>query len=266
MNKIFAFVALFISPLAFAQTTLLSEDFQNGFPSTWTRVDVDMQTPDPDVAEYNEAWIIKENPDSAGDSVISSTSYYSPAGTANKWLITPAINLGAFGNFLTWEGSSHDPSFPDGYYVLVSTTDSLVSSFTDTLEIVSAENEEWTFREVNLSDSGFNNQTIYIAFVNRTNDGFKLYLDNIEVRVDDPLTVHSNSLASFKVVPNPVSTELQIHTVKQIKEVLITDLNGRILIRNNNKLIAVNELRSGNYIVNIVFKDGSRSRQQFMKL
>ena len=114
----------------------------------------------------------------------SATSYFSPIDTAYRWLITPALNLGAFGNKISWSAKSHDPSYPDDYLVLVSHTDAEPSSFTDTIGNIEEENFEWTNRSVDLSQNGYDDSTIYIAFVLRTFDGFMLYLDDFLVEKD----------------------------------------------------------------------------------
>jgi len=179
MNKTLIAIALLIGTQAMGQIEIYNEDFQSGLPVDYLIVDNDGLTPDPQVIDFADAWIELVDPDNAADTIMGSTSFFDPVGQADRWLITPAITLGAYGNFLYWEAKSHDPSFPDGYYVMASSTDTQISSFTDTLVIISAELEDWTSREVNLSEKLLDGQTIYIAFVNRTDDGFKLYVDDI---------------------------------------------------------------------------------------
>src|SRR5687768_8709895 len=104
--------------------TFMSENFNSGFPASWTRINNDGLIPDAAVSFVNNAWVAYEDIDSTGigDSVMVATSYYSPAGTADDWLITPAITLLHHGNFLNWEARSQDPSYPDGYDVMISNT------------------------------------------------------------------------------------------------------------------------------------------------
>ena len=176
-----------------SQSEIFFEDFQNiglEIPSSFTIVDNDGLNPHSSVNEYDSAWIAIPDPFDNGNSnqLASSTSYFDPIGEADRWLITPGISLGQYGNILSWEAQSHDPSFPDGYYVLVSETDTELTSFSDTLAYVYAEiADSLNYNEVNISEFDYNNQTIYIAFVNRTNNGFKLYLDNIRLVKEDPI-------------------------------------------------------------------------------
>ena len=91
------------------------------------------------ISEFTSAWITTIDPIDSTDTIAASTSYFSPAGTASRWLITPQLSLGAFGNYINWNARSHDPSFPDDYLVLVSTTDSQITSFTDTIGNINEE-------------------------------------------------------------------------------------------------------------------------------
>jgi hypothetical protein len=85
-----------------AQTVILSTDFQQGMPAVYTIVDNDGKTPDALVAEYTSAWITTVDPENAADTVAASTSYFTEMDSASRWMITPPLSLGAFGNFLEW--------------------------------------------------------------------------------------------------------------------------------------------------------------------
>ncbi|MCH2225960.1 MAG: choice-of-anchor J domain-containing protein, partial [Crocinitomicaceae bacterium] len=240
-----------IAPIA--QTEVYNEDFQAGIPVDFTIVDNDGLTPDPSVIEYTDAWIHTVDPDdvSTTDSVMSSTSYFSPAGQANRWMITPSITLGSFGNTLFWEGKSHDASFPDDYLVLISTTDTQISSFSDTVSYTLQEWATWTQHEINLSDYGFNGETIYVAFVNRTNDGFKLYIDDIRVEIDDPASINPITSINLNLYPNPSSNSVKISGI-DVLSVAIHGLDGKLLKTIENKnTINLQELAEGNYLFSI---------------
>lgn len=243
-----------------AQTDIINEDFQSGLPATWTLADKDGLTPHASVAEYTEPWIIKDDPDNTGDSLVSSTSYFDPAGQASKWLITPALDLGAFGNILYWEAKSHDPSHPDDYQILVSTTDTDTASFTNLLTQVGNELDTWQSHEVNLSDSGYNSQTIYIAFVNTTDDGFKLYLDDIRVVKDDPASIDENELPqSVAIYPNP-STGLIRHNAKNISQINVINQTGQVAANFTGFIpseLDLSALNKGLYFIQFQQTDGN---------
>lgn len=109
---------------------------------------------------------------------IASTSWYTPTGTANDWVVIPAVNFTA-NTVLTFKGRAGSGRGANGYEVLVSTTDSAVSSFTNTVLSVSSESNNWNSRTVDLSV--YANQRAFIAFRNNTNDGYIIAIDDIAV-------------------------------------------------------------------------------------
>jgi hypothetical protein len=234
-----------------AQIDLLNIDFQSGIPTNFTIVDADLNTPDIQVSEFTSAWISYDDPDSSINKVAASTSFFSIEDTASRWLITPALQLGNFGNFISWNAKSHDPSFPDDYYILVSTTGIQPSDFFDTIGYVEEENFEWTNREVNLSLESYNSQQIYIAFVNRTYDGFKLYIDDIKVRKEDPVSIAELADLSFKVYPNPFKNQLTIESEVAIDKVRIFSINGTLLLETGDKNLDLAHFEKGYYFVQI---------------
>ena len=251
-----------------AQTVAYSEDFQQGLPVSYTVVANDGLTPDASVSEFTDAWIEYVDPDNSLDTVAASTSYFSPVGTADRWLITPAINLGGFGNYLYWEAKSHDASYPDGYQILISTTDTQLSSFTDTLDAVQVEQEYWTQRSINLSEEGYDEfEIVYIAFVNRTNNGFKLYLDDISVEIHDPRGLRPAglsdlSLDNIHVYPNPTSDYIEINEKHQGAKIYSQD--GKLVLISNESKIDVRTLSKGAYFIEALTERGT-ARGRFVK-
>jgi hypothetical protein len=256
MRNCIIVVSFFVSINSWTQTDILLTDFQVGIPSNYSIVDNDGFIPDAQVSEYISAWIVVPDPDNVVDSVASSTSFFSPIGTADRWLITPPLSLGAYGNSIEWQGKSKDASYPDDYLVMVSTTDAAFTSFTDTIGYIIEENFEWTNRSVNLSSIGYNNQTVYVAFRNITEDGFKLYIDDIHVWVEDPANVEELSTASITIFPNPVKDVLSIESNSLIEKVLLTDLNGNLLIDSNSSTLDLSKLNTGFYNLHVVTQNG----------
>jgi hypothetical protein len=249
---------------AFAQTVIISTDFQQGIPANYTLVDNDGNTPDPLVAEYTSAWITVVDPENALDTVAASTSFFTALDSASRWMITPPLALGAYGNYIQWNAKSHDPSYPDDYLVLVSTTDNQLSSFTDTIGYIKEENFEWTNREVNLFTEGYHDQTIYVAFVNRTLDGFKLYIDDIEVRKDDATGLQEPSTISFVVYPNPSSDLIYVSGTEKLEKMELLDLNGMLLQTTALTFMNVQALPSGMYLIRCTM-NGMTSTKRFTK-
>ena len=249
---------------AFAQIVILSTDFQQGIPTNYTLLDNDGNSPDPLVAEYTSAWITVVDPENAMDTIAASTSFFTAMDSASRWMITPPLALGAFGNYIEWNAKSHDPSYPDDYLVLVSTTDNLLASFTDTIGYIKEENFEWTNREVNLFTEGYHDQTIYVAFVNRTLDGFKLYIDDIEVRKDDPVGLQEPSPISFMVYPNPSSDMIFVSGSQNLEKMELLDLNGMLLQTTKSSYMNVQEIPTGIYLIRCTM-NGETSTKRFTK-
>jgi hypothetical protein len=255
-------ISIFITYYSQAQTIIFQEDFQNGISNSWTLIDNDGLNPV--FSEYNNAWIAILDPENPLDTVASSTSYFNPIGKANRWLITPQVTLGAFGNFLEWNGKSQDASYPDDYMVLISTTGTQISDFTDTLLEVSGEIFEWTTRSIDVSAQGFNNQSVHFAFVENTMDGYKLYLDSIKVIKDDPSFLNEISEINFSIYPNPTSSKLIISSSVSFDKIIIYNELGQILITSTSKEINVANFENGIYTVELI-SNNQISRKRFIK-
>lgn len=247
IKKIALFIVSASTSLTFAQTEVYYEDFQTGLPVAYTIIDNDLNTVHADVIDFADAWIELVDPTNPLDTIMGSTSYFDPTGIADRWLITPAITLGAYGNILYWEAKSHDPSYPDSYQVLVSTTGTQIADFTDTLVYIGQEIADWTSRDLNLSEFLLDNQTVHIAFVNKTNDGFKLYIDDISVEIEDPLGINEITNKDYTVYPNPTNGIVNLSFASEL--ITVYSLAGRELLNGSGKTIDLSSLESGKYFV-----------------
>jgi hypothetical protein len=268
MKLLFTFLVLALSFSTFSQVDILVENFDaTSLPAGWTVVDNDGNTPHQSVSEYTNAWIYKEDPLNAGNGTFSSTSYFDPVDRADRWLITPQITLGAESNYISWKGLSGDASFPDSYKVMISTASNDIADFTDTLVVISSELPEWTERVINMDE--YANQTIHLAFVNTTFDGFKLYIDSVYVREQDPLSVdeYQAEVKTTKVYPNPVEQILKI-SGENMESTTIQNLAGEVVFESNTLVgnpVEVSEYPSGIYIVSIILSDGTIERHKLVK-
>ncbi|WP_310991361.1 T9SS-dependent choice-of-anchor J family protein [Aequorivita marina] len=132
------------------------------------------------VQDFNtEAWI--QFYDGYDNKIAFSTSWYEPAGQSDDWLITPAIEIPNNGEpTLYWKGKSYDFENLEDYDIRVSTTTNDISSFTET--ILSVEGEQpFDFNSRSLDLSTYKGQTIYLAFVNVTDNGLFLALDDLYI-------------------------------------------------------------------------------------
>lgn len=158
------------------------------FAPGWFLCNVDNNQPDAQVAYVNNGWIRREdfnlNPT---DSCAFSTSYYSPAGTANDFMWTPLIGPLPDNCELSWKAKVYDAAYADGYEVRIMTVrptggpGDIGNQLTHSTVLFSTtgENNTWTTHTVDLS--AYTGQTVYIGFRNNTYDKFLLAIDNIQV-------------------------------------------------------------------------------------
>jgi LPXTG-motif cell wall-anchored protein len=104
------------------------------------------------------------------------SSYFSPAGKADRWLITPALAISGQSDVLRWSAQSQDPLYLESYEVWISTASADPADFT---LLQSFADEPSTFQQHYTNLSAYAGQTIYIAFRLVSNDMFVLVLDNI---------------------------------------------------------------------------------------
>jgi len=253
---------LFITPLTgLSQGILFQETFSTGIPASWSIVDEDGLSPAEDVIEFTEAWI----PFIFGsDTCAASTSYYDTEGSAADFLITPKISLGNFSK-INWSARSVDASYPDGYLVLISTTDSLISSFTDTLMVVEAEPNYFTTRGVELDLAGYANQEVYIAFKNNTENGFVLLLDQVTVLGAETASTMEPIQSVISIYPNPTVDIITVQSLREIVLVRLYALDGTLILTSKKNTISLANLAIGNYILHVDTKNGTE-RQLISKI
>lgn len=265
MSRVILMLFLTISVTLSAQVDILSVDFETGIPSSFSIVDADGLTPDPSVSEYINAWIAVADQDDPTDTVAATTSYFTPPGTADRWLISPALQLGSFGNFISWKAKSQDASYPDDYLVLLSNTDNSIASFSDTLGYIIEENFEWTERSVDLSSLGLNDQTIYIAFRLITEDGFKLYIDDIHAWKEDASGLVNLNVNNVRCFPNPAGDKVTITFKGQFEHCEVWDNMGKQMLVSFSNEFSVAHLPPGVFQVK-VFHDGNTSTLRLVKI
>ncbi len=159
------------------------EDFENGIPAGFAIVDVDGRTVSANIASlFPTAWSLGVADGSTDQSVLS-TSWYTPAGQSDDWIITDTIIIPdtASSVFLSWEGEAIDPDYPDGYEVRISNTTKDVAGclLNPAVFTISGEEPEVTPRKVDISS--YIGDTIFVAFRNNSTDMFILSIDEIKV-------------------------------------------------------------------------------------
>lgn len=213
-RNLFACCALFFLSFHANAQTYLSCDFEDGMPSDFTLIDGDGDTPSPDAQKLGFAvgtpWIVLM-PGGENSHVACATSWYSPSGTSDDWLITPAFTVDADNVSLTWRSRSSQRSakYHEHYSVYVSTTagrEAADFDKTSPLFTTDAEPYEWTSHNVDLS--AYKGKTITVAFVDESTDKAYLYLDDLNASVWSHLAAKSSLRAkTYSMEPQyPVIT------------------------------------------------------------
>lgn len=250
--KSIASVLVFLSFAASSQDIILQETFSDGLPATWTVVNEDGLTPAEVVSEFTAAWI----PYIYGtDTCMASTSYYEMEGGAKDFLITPKISLGNYSK-INWTARSVDASYPDGYIVLISTTDSLAASFTDTLMTVSSESNYFVTRGIELDLVGYANQDVYIAFKNNTESGFILLIDQVTVLGAEIAGVEDPTNSIITIYPNPTVDYITIQSTSEIQLIEVYSLNGTLLLTSKEDMISLANIATGYYVLRVTSENG----------
>ena len=250
-----------------AQTILLDENFSDGIPSTWSVFDVDQLTPNSSVNFVTDGWV-----GYAGsiDTCAISTSYYTIDSTqvslSMDYLVSPKVDLLAFGHILSWQSKSFDANYPESYYVLLSTTDSLPDSFTDTIKTVNNDSPNWKTFSTNLFIGGFQNQSVYIAFRNASNDAYLLGIDNVKLTTNDVATINDDPITNIDVFPNPAVNHIRI-AVSNNTPYEIVSLAGEIVMHGmvENNMLDVSILKNGVYFIRVNQK-GITSTRKIVKI
>jgi hypothetical protein len=198
MKKVFTIVSCLC--LSFAslksQAQIFSENFDAGttLPAGWVQYDVDGQVVATNVATImgTNAWAVRAGGPSGTGNQVTSTSWYTPAGVANDWLVSPSITIPAGPAVLKFDIQAQDPNYPDGYKVYVSTTGNTVADF-GTTPVFSEAAAPTTYTTKYVDLATFSGSTVYIAFQNNSNDMFLLNLDNVSIV--SPLAVDMSAIA-----------------------------------------------------------------------
>ncbi len=165
---------------AFGQ--ILSEDFDSGLPSTWTVIDSDGLAAHSSLTGILDGWHAYSY---NGESFVINNSYYTSPGTADDWLITPALVIPSSttsGYALKFDAVSFNSGFPSTIEVKVSTVGTATADFTTTLtsEIVPG-----TWNSYQLDLSAYEGQTIYVAFHDISVDQLVVGIEDVVVEATE---------------------------------------------------------------------------------
>ncbi len=225
-------LALFTSP-ATAQV-IFSEDFSSiplnadGYATAasqgFTAINVDGTAPDLGNANGSgipfptEGWFISGS-GLGGDTALISTSWISPAGQVDRYVALPQLTMGT-NNQLRWTARSADGGFLETYEVRISTTTPTEAGFLANPAIATITNELDVDNPRSLFiPSTYDNQPVFIAFRNISDDKFWIVLSELEVEINlaasndigisSIFTGEYTSYAESQIRPIPISAEVE---------------------------------------------------------
>ncbi|MBS1589971.1 MAG: choice-of-anchor J domain-containing protein [Bacteroidetes bacterium] len=174
--------------VAEANAQLALETFNGtGMPAGWTMIKVDNNTVDPNAFAAPiptvltaQAWMKRLR--ATNDSAMLTVSNFSPAGTADRWLVTPSFTVNDPKMIIKWEDwESGGPTFHDSVQVWVSTTGGATpASFSTKIYEAPATDYNTGYAFHGASLAAFNGQTVRVAFRNNCTQQGALRIDNVQ--------------------------------------------------------------------------------------
>lgn len=163
-----------------------SENFNavadGAMPAGWTVFNVDGLTPYSTYSWVTNAWVCKTFGQLTTKAAWS-TSYYTPAGTSNDWMFTPAIVVPTTATpVLKYTIVAQDPNYPDSYELRIMTTAPTAGNITTSTVLLPSAAAETTPTVKIINLTAYAGQTVYIGWRNNSNDMFLLGVDDVEVK------------------------------------------------------------------------------------
>ena len=238
-------------------------DFNDGLlPADWRINNIDgLQTHNTNMFPNNEAWVITQIEET--NYAAAATSWFDPAGQADRWLVTSRINLQG-GNSLKFDVSSYEPEYLESMEIKLSTGGTEPSDFTTLLQSLTDIPDAFNTQTIDLSNY---TGTVRIAFRLISNDKNIGYIDNVKIFGNASGLNDVAATPSFGVYPNPANDFVTI-TDANGANVKVIDMLGRTLIskvvKSTNETISINDLQTGMYMIQMI-KDGKVSSQKLIK-
>jgi len=190
---------------------LASQPYFEGFESTafpptgWTSINV----------SGNVMWMIGYV---AHTGVQAAVCAWQQTGIGEDWLITPRWNIETGDSLVFWLRPFFVGYQPDSLAVRVSTTDSMMSSFTTRILYLAEGNGYPTttiYQRYAVSLNQFAGIGIFIAFKHMDQNGDGIFIDDVSVERPEPsgITVSNNNPKEFKLYqnyPNPFNPVTKI--------------------------------------------------------
>lgn len=233
--------SMWVGPFTFSTycTPILATDFCEDFEaSSMTEACWSVNNQNAD----NEAWDLSytNNPNSGSESAVLYTDYNN--GLDNDWLITPRLTLTgneALKFFYRVQSSSE----PNTFEVLLSTTGNMPGDFQHVLMSPNSY-DNVTYNDTIISLGSYTGN-IFIAFhvPNSTDDGWRLYIDDVCIETCTPITPGIDGDSTFCAISGP----LDLGTVASVSPNGTWNYDDNSLISGSN--IDMSSLSAGTYEV-----------------
>ena len=128
----------------------------------------------------------------------------------------------------------------------------------------------WILESISLDD--YIDQEISVRFKLISDGGLRrdgFYFDDFKIKaISSNLNILENSLINTKIYPVPSENTINISSLKEIKEIKIYDILGKIILTLNGYDInsfSVNSLKPGVYLVKLFSEDSSENHRIIKK-
>lgn len=186
----------------FENMTLRSGYFYN-LPSSWTTI-ADTRTNYQEYTTWGKSWVGLQFTE---DNKVAGSVSYLNNGTADRWLITPKIDIPYQDLYLTFSVWGYSASYPESLKVYISTTGKEKADFTATAPILNLPtvNVDWTQYMIDLND--YVGDSIYIAFQNCGDNGYYVCIDdvNIGIPAHDEISLTAIDLPGIAPAGTPIN-------------------------------------------------------------
>jgi hypothetical protein len=194
--------------------------------------------------------------------------HYNSSNSANAWFFTQGLNLTAGTQYtISYKYGNNSSTYAEKLKVAYGTSPA-ASAMTNSVADYPSINDEMAHTE-SITFTVATTGVYYFGFNAYSDaDQFNLYVDDISINNANLATSEvSAAKNSIKVYPNPFTDVLNISDVKNVKNISVTDVTGRLVktIANPESTIHLRDLMQGVYLVTLEMKDGSKQTIKAIK-
>ena len=248
-----------------AQTSVFKEDFENDASvALWKVYDKDGD---------GESWEIlnaelNELPNFTGNLAVS-FSWYFEAFTPDNLLESPSITLPNSNSLnLSFKAAAGDADlFEEHYAVYVIPANSVFTgSETPVFEETFDAGYVDVAKVINIDISSYAGQNVKLVFRHYDcEDIFYMGIDDIEIKDNSGMAVSESPALSLRVFQNPATEFVKISGIKNIDNVRVFDMTGKIVKEVKSQEINIKDLPNGEYIINVYSDKNVISRKLIKK-